>query len=74
VFFSGFQCGEILEQAILMVDQMITACKEGYKYKGAIHKYQSNSQHKKLAYETHVQEEILIKAREVLKLWRNFLA
>jgi len=74
VFFSGFQCGEILEQAILMVDQMIAACKDDCKYKGAIHKYQSNSQHKKLAYEAHVQEEILIKAREVLKLWRNFCA
>lgn len=67
--FSGFKIGEILEPATIMVDQMIAACNEDYKYRGAVKKYQSQSQHKKLAYQDHVQEENLRKAKSVLKTW-----
>ena len=42
---------------------------EDYKYRGAVKKYQSQSQHKKLAYEKHVQEENFIKAENVLRAW-----
>ena len=42
---------------------------EDYKYRGAVKKYQSQSQHKKLAYEEHVQEGNLKKAKNVLKAW-----
>jgi len=68
-YFSGFEIGEILEPASMMVNQMIAACNEDYKYRGAVKKYQSQSQHQKLAYEDHVQEKNLIMARSVLKLW-----
>jgi len=67
--FSGFKIGEILEPATIMVDQMIAACNEDYKYRGAVKKYQSQSQHKKLAFEDHVQEKNLRKAKRVLKTW-----
>jgi len=67
--FSGFKIAEIVEPASMMVDQMILACNEDYKYRGAVKKYQSQSQHKKLAYEKHVQEENFIKAKNVLRVW-----
>ena len=42
---------------------------DDYKFRGAISKYGSNSQHKRLATMDHVQKGVLKMAKTILKGW-----
>ena len=44
-------------------------CPGDYKFRGAISKYGSNSQHKRLATLDHVQKSVLKMAKTTLKIW-----
>ena len=44
-------------------------CLDDYKFRGAISKYGSNSQHKRLATLDHVQKGVLKMAKAILKGW-----
>merc|ERR1712112_328811 len=59
-----------LSSALEMVKQMIRSCADNYKYRGVIGKYQSFSRHKRLALASHVQEDVLKKAKRTLLTWK----
>ena len=67
--FSNYSHDDLFQICLEMVNQMILACAEDFKFRGAINKYTSNSQHKKLATRPHVQKKVLKKARRILLDW-----
>jgi len=69
VHFSSYSHEDLFQICLEMVNQMILACAEDFKFRGAVNKYTSNSQHKKLASMPHVQKKVLKKARRVLLDW-----
>ena len=69
VHFSSYSHDDLFQICLEMVNQMILACAEDFKFRGAVNKYTSNSQHKKLASMPHVQKKVLKKARRVLLDW-----
>ena len=69
VHFSGYSHTDLLQIALEMVNQMIHITAEDYKFRGAMTKYTSNSQHQKLATLPHVQKKVLKKARRVVLDW-----
>lgn len=69
VHFSSYSHTDLLQISLEMVNQMIHASSEDYKFRGAVNKYTSNSQHKKLATLPHVQKKVLKKARRIILDW-----
>ena len=69
VHYSSYNHSDLLQISLEMVNQMIFACAEEFKFRGAVNKYTSNSQHKKLATLPHLQKKSLKKARRVILNW-----
>ena len=69
VHFSSYNHSDLLQISLEMVNQMIFSCAEDFKFRGAVNKYTSNSQHKKLATLPHLQKKSLKKARRVFLNW-----
>ena len=67
--FTNYSHDDLFQICLEMVNQMILACAEDFKFRGAINKYTSSSQHKKLATMPHVQRKVLKKARRILLDW-----
>ena len=67
--FSNYSHDDLFQICLEMVNQMILACAEDFKFRGAYNKYTSNSQHKKLATMPHVQKKVLKRARRILLEW-----
>jgi len=69
VHFSGYSHTDLLQISLEMVNQMILTSAEDFKFRGAVNKYTSQSQHQKLATHPHVQKKVLKKARRVVLDW-----
>jgi len=68
-FFTNLSLSDLLPTSLEMVKQMILSCAEDYKFRGVIGKYQSFSRHKRLALASHVQEDVLKKAKKTILAW-----
>jgi len=69
VYYSNHYAKDLVAISLGMAEQMILACADDYKFRGAFTKYKSNSQHKRLAEERHVRVDVLKRARKVLAGW-----
>lgn len=69
VHYSSYSHTDLLQISLEMVNQMIHTSAEDYKFRGAVTKYTSQSQHKKLSTHPHVQKKVLKKARRVVLDW-----
>jgi len=69
VHYSSYSHTDLLQISLEMVNQMIHTSAEDFKFRGAVTKYTSQSQHKKLSTHPHVQKKVLKKARRVILDW-----